>query len=141
MTTEAVVILDRPESRAKARVWVAHAPAGTRVAFRRPRRSIPQNDRLHCLLTAIAGQVEWHGRKLDIEAWKDVFTAALRTEKHQLETVPGINGGFVMLGMHTSSMSKEELGELMELVTAFGAERGVTFSDTKGGPDDLPTPR
>lgn len=31
--------------------------------------------------------------------------------------------------MSTSRMGKRELGELMELIAAFGAERGVEFSE------------
>jgi hypothetical protein len=42
--------------------------------------------------------------------------------------VPGIDGGFVVLGQSTKKMSKAELGELMELIEAFGAQRGVRFA-------------
>jgi hypothetical protein len=31
--------------------------------------------------------------------------------------------------MRTSDMSKAEMGALLDLIEAFGAERGVTFSD------------
>lgn len=129
MTAAPTLVLNKPTTRAIAQAWVARAPLGTRVRFEPPRRTLPQNSRLHAMITDVARQVEWDGRKHTVESWKDIFTAALRTAKHQLETVPGINGGFVMLGMHTSGMSKEEVGVLMDLIEAFGAEHGVTFSD------------
>jgi hypothetical protein len=35
------------------------------------------------------------------------------------------------MGLHTSTMSKAEFSDLMELLTAFGTERGVVFSDVE----------
>jgi len=77
------------------------------------------------MLTEVAHQVDWYGQKLTPEDWKDVFTAALRRAR----VVPGIDGGFVPLGMRTSDMSKGEMSALFELIEAFGAERGVRFGD------------
>lgn len=121
--------LTTPRERARAGQFLANAPADAIVEFRRPKRSLPQNALLHALLTDIASQVEWSGAKRDVEAWKDILTAALRSANHGLDVVPGINGGFVLLGMHTSQMTKAELGELVELAYAFGAQHGVRFHD------------
>lgn len=38
-------------------------------------------------------------------------------------------GSFVLLGLRTSDMSKEEMSALIELIHAFGAEHNVTFYD------------
>jgi hypothetical protein len=44
--------------------------------------------------------------------------------------VPNLDGtGFVALGLSTSRMSKRELSDLMELISAFGAERGVEWTE------------
>jgi|SRR6185312_2827282 len=128
MSGEVTVIIGDAESRRMAKGFVDRAPEGVAIVFREPSdRTLEQNDKLHALLTDISRQVRWHGRYLSVEAWKDVFTAALRSQRHKLETVPGIDGGFVMLGMHTSKMSKRECAELIELVQAFGAEHEVRF--------------
>ena len=87
-------------------------------------RTLAQNARLWAMLTDISKQVVWHGRKLDQESWKHVFTAALSKQ----EVVPGIDGGFVVLGKSTSKMTKAEMAELQTLMEAFGAEHGVQFS-------------
>lgn len=111
--------------REKAARWAMEAPDGTRVEFKAPKRSIPQNDKLWACLTEIAMQVEWYGQKLVAEDWKDVFTAALRKSR----VVPGLDpGSFVVLGLHTSSLSKEEFSDLLELIHAFAAERGVELN-------------
>ena len=101
------------------------------LTIEEPTRSLEQNDRLHAMLTEIADQVEWNGAKRSVEAWKDIFTAALRTANHGLEVVPGINGGFVLLGMHTSSMTVEEMIDLMTLIEAWSAHNAVTFREEK----------
>jgi hypothetical protein len=74
-------------------------------------------------LEDIAQQVVWYGVKLTKEEWKDVLTAALKKQK----VVPGIEGGFVVIGARTSKMTVSEMTELIELSTAFGTQQGVKF--------------
>jgi len=74
-------------------------------------------------LEDIAQQVTWYGVKLTKDEWKDVLTAALKKQK----VVPGIEGGFVVIGARTSKMTVPEMTELIELSTAFGTQQGVKF--------------
>lgn len=129
--SRALLTLRTVADRDRACRWVRQAPIGSRVEFKSPRRTLPQNDRMWAMLTDIARQVEWYGQKLTPDDWKDVFTASLR----RAHVVPGLDGGFVPLGMHTSDMSKEEMSALIELIYAFGAERGVIFGDDRRGDD------
>ena len=86
-------------------------------------RSLEQNRLMWANLEDIAQQVIWHGLKLDKYEWKDVLTAGLKKQK----IVPGIEGGFVVIGARTSKMSIAEMNELIELSTMFGAQQGVKF--------------
>lgn len=124
--SRALVIIRTPADRALIANWAAKVSLGTRVEFKRPRRSLDQNSLLWSRLTDIAQQVEWYGQKLSPEDFKDMLTASLRRAR----VVPGIDPGtYVPLGMRTSDMSKEEFSMLLELVAAFGAEHGVVWSD------------
>ena len=87
-------------------------------------RSLQQNARLWGMLNDISQQVDWYGRKLTPENWKHVFSAALKKQ----DVVPGLDGGFVVLGLSTSKMTVGEMAELQELMEAFGAENGVRFT-------------
>jgi hypothetical protein len=87
-------------------------------------RTLAQNARLWAMLTDVAKQVDWYGRKLTPEEWKHVFTASLAKQ----DVVPGLDGGFVVLGKSTSKMTKGEMSELQELMHAFGAQKGVRFT-------------
>ncbi|MDT8894205.1 recombination protein NinB [Halomonas sp. I1] len=97
------------------------------VALRRPsdKRSLDQNARLWAVLTDVSKQVEWHGRYLPKEAWKDIFSAALERQ----DVVPGLEGGFVMIGGRTSKMTKQRFADLLTLIDAFGADHDVVWSD------------
>lgn len=88
------------------------------------KRSNEQNRRLWAMLTDVSRQVEWYGKTLSPEDWKHLFTASLQ----KTQAVPGIDGGFVVLGLSTSRMTKAEMSDLQTLIEAFGAERGVKFT-------------
>lgn len=91
-------------------------------------RTLDQNALLWPLLTELSEQVEWYGQKLTKDEWKSVMTAGLKRDK----IVPGIDGGFVVLGMSTSKMDKRTFSELIELIYAFGAQHGVKFKEEEG---------
>jgi sulfite reductase beta subunit-like hemoprotein len=121
-------ILAHQQAKSNAMAYIAEAPTDWVVSVKPGTRSLEQNARLWAMLSDVSQQVEWYGKKLSPEDFKHVFTASLR----KLSVVPNLDGtGFVALGLSTSRMSKAELGELMDLIEAFGAERGVVWSDQK----------
>lgn len=113
------------EARRRAADFCMTAPDGFVVTVSEPTRNLEQNAKLWAMLSDVAEQVDWYGTKLSSEDWKTMFTAALRKER----VVPGINGGFVVLGQSTSKMSKSEFSDLIELINAFAADSGVIWSD------------
>lgn len=113
------------QARNRAKQAIDSAPEGYIVKISEPTRNIEQNALLWALLGEISEQVEWYGRKLSAEDWKNVFSASLR----KLEVVPNLDGtGFVALGQSTSKMTKREFSELLELIHAFAVERGVALT-------------
>lgn len=94
------------------------------------RRTLEQNAKLWAMLGDIARQVPWavNGvmQHLDAEDWKNIMTATVRQE---VRMAAGVNGGVVMLGQSTRKMTVQELSDLIEFMHAFGAERGVVWSE------------
>ena len=88
-------------------------------------RSLDQNAKMWACLTDISRQVDWYGQKLSPDDWKHVLSASLRKQR----AVPGIDGGFVVVGLSTSQMTIAEMSEMIELAHAFGANKGVVFHD------------
>jgi hypothetical protein len=79
---------------------------------------------MNAMCAEVASQVEWHGQRLSKDEWRHMFVASYRQGQ---KVVPGIDGGFVVLGASSRDLSVSECGDLMELIAAFGAERGVIF--------------
>lgn len=125
--SRATLILYGPDVRARAADWVARAAPGTRVEFKAPKRTLPQNARMWAMLTDVARQVKWHGLQLSADDWKLLMLDAL---KREVRMVPNLdNNGFVSLGRSSSDLSKAEMTDLIELIFAFGAQHGVVFHD------------
>jgi hypothetical protein len=125
--SRALVVLASQFDRERVVNWVMKAPINTRVELKAPKRTLPQNDRMWAMLTEIAAKLPWHGIKLAPDEWKLIFLDAL---KREIRMVPNIDGnGFVNLGRSSSDLSKEEMSDLMELISAFAANHGVELRE------------
>ena len=126
MMDKQIFFLVNPKVRQNAVLAVSFAPDGYEVIIQEKTRTTAQNKRLWAMLSDIANQVEWYGKKMDEMQWKHFFSAIL----HGQMTVPNPEGtGFVVIGKATSKMSVSEMTNLQEMMSAFGAERDVRWSD------------
>lgn len=116
-------------TREKIIAWVRKAPVGMRIVFMEAKRTDAQNRLMWPLLTAISEQLVWHGVKYPPEDWKDFLM-------HQLGNgrwMPAEEAGLVPIGMRTSELSVPEMGDLIEVIYAFGARQGVDFTAAQQG--------
>lgn len=92
-------------------------------------RSNEQNAILHAVLTDIANQIDWHGKKLNPDIWKRLCVASWLREKNQSPVlIPALDGsGFDVVYEKTSKLTVTQCSELLEWCFAFGAEHGVKF--------------
>ncbi len=115
-------------------LWTRAKPyllAGNKLVLtiEQEKRSQEQNQLMWSVLTDLSRQVMWHGQKLTKDEYKDLLTAGLKKQR----AIPGIDGGFVVLGSSTSKMTKQEMTDLITLAHAFGDEREVKWSPTSVG--------
>jgi len=124
MNKQTIFLID---SRRKdyAKACIESAPEDCVCTIRQKTRTLEQNALLWALLTDLSKQINWHGQYLTPDEWKDVMSASLKQQK----VVPGVDGGFVVIGARTSQMGKREMSDLCELIQAFGAEHNVIWSD------------
>ena len=102
------------------------AQEGFCVEIKPKTRSLEQNARLWAMLKDVSHQVVWHGKHLSETDWKHVFTSSFK----KMEVVPNLeNNGFVVLGSSTSTMKVSEMAELQELISAFGSEHDVRWTE------------
>lgn len=98
--------------------------AGWTWTMREEVRSDAQNRRMWAMLRDISRQVEWYGQKLSDEDWKHIFSASVQKQR----AVPGLDGGFVVLGISTRKQSKAWFNDMFEVMEAFAADRNVRFT-------------
>jgi hypothetical protein len=91
-------------------------------------RTLAQNDKLQSVCGDIARQVTWHGQKLSRDDWRHILVASYRKGQR---AVPGIDGGFVVLGASSKDLSVTECSDVIEVAHAFGAEHGVIWADPR----------
>jgi hypothetical protein len=123
--------------RERAIEWLRQLPLKSVVRTDdKPTRSGAQNDRFHAMLDDVAAQIMWRDVfqrpiKMTRENWKRFF---LQMFKRETLIVPNEdNSGFYDLGVRSSELSVSEMSDCMELIAAFGAERGVKFKETVDG--------
>lgn len=124
----ALTIIRSDRDKAEAIEWVTKAKLGTRIQFRGPVRTLPQNDRMWAMLTDIVKQgKEIDGKKFTTEEWKAIFLEALGHEQRFLPSLDGKR--FVPIGTSSSSLGVEEMSDLIEFMFAWGVENNVRWSD------------
>ena len=109
---------------------VVDAPEGYVVSIGQPTRTMEQNAMLHPLLTDIANQKEWMGKKRTMLQWKVIMVSAHSIATGEpAEMVIGLEGEVVNLRESTAAMSKKRFSSLVDYVLAWGANNGVKFSE------------
>ena len=125
-------VLNTREKRQAVAKIVAALEQWSRVEVKGPKRTLPQNDLMWVWLTAYADQATWHGEKLAPGDWKDLFSGALKAAANGLRIVPGLEGGFMVLGLRTSDMGVAEMADLITYMISKADEFGVSLDDGKG---------
>lgn len=120
--------LYEPEQRVKVAKIVAALPKFSRVEIKGPARTLDQNSKLWAMLTDLSEQAEWAGKKRSTGDWKDLMTAAVKVAAG-LEAVPGLEGGLMILGLHTSDLDVAEMADVITYMLKWGDEHGVVWSD------------
>lgn len=98
--------------------------AGMVWSLREEARPDVFNRKMWAMLRDISRQVEWYGQKLSDEDWKHIFSASVQKQR----AVPGLDGGFVVLGISTRKQSKRWFSDMFEVMEAFAAEHRVKFT-------------
>lgn len=122
----ATLIINGKAAREKLKYWADRAPINTVAVLRKAKRTVPQNDRMWAMLSDISAQCTIYGEPKTTEQWKAIFMHALKIE---VGIERGINGDWFPYGFKSSKLNKEQMSDLMEYISAYGAEQGVVFQE------------
>ncbi len=127
--SRALLTLANDMVRERAHHWISIAPDNTRVEFKGPQRTLDQNAKMWSMLTDVATQKYHQNRKYTTDQWKAIFMHACGQD---VEFLPSLDGStFIPYGNRSSDLSKAEMSDLIECMTAWGAENNVVWSDPK----------
>lgn len=94
-------------------------------------RTQEQNEKFHAMVRDISRQVKWADEWLDEEQWKRLILGAAYG---QLVVPNPFGEGLVVVNRCVSrKLNKPTMSELIEQMYAFGAERGVIWSEHEPG--------
>lgn len=111
---------------------------GARVTYHKPRRTLPQNARMWAMLTDIAQQAKirklrggrWITVRQSTDDWKLFFLGLLGVEREAMRDPYDPDAKTISIDrIHSSSLSKSEMSDMIELLFAFGARARVQWSD------------
>ena len=119
------LILDSRYRRDQAHKLIDAAPINAVLTISPPKRTVPQNSRFWAMLSDVS-RAKPEGRTHTPETWRDLFLHAMG---HSVRFEMGLNGEPFPAGFRSSKLTVAQMGELMEFIAAWGAERGVRFSD------------
>jgi hypothetical protein len=119
------VILRGPGQRSLAKQMIEVAPPDAVVTIRQATRSLDQNARLWAMISDVS-RAKPEGRVHTPEVWKCLFMSACG---HAVQFETGLDGKPFPVGFSSSRMTKAQMSDLMEFVAAWGAERGVVWSE------------
>ena len=120
-----------PLTRGRAIQAVQTAPEGYVCEVRPAKRSLDQNARFYALLNEIAKSgEEVAGKARDVDDLKVLFVSGWRiATKQPGEVAMGLEGEPVQLRRSTTSLSVKEMGDLMEYIEAWAAQRGIAIKE------------
>lgn len=128
MTKQTFNLIDE-QRRNRALDAVRAALLGKVVIIQDATRSTDQNSKLHAVITDVANQLEYMGKKRTLQQWKILLISghAIATE-NEAEVLPGIENEFVTFRESSAQMSKKRLASVIEYIHAYGSEKGVRWS-------------
>lgn len=112
-------------NRERAHRIIDAAPVGSVVSVKPPRRTIPQNDKMHAMLSDVSVSMP-EGRRHTPDDWKALFMNACGWEVQFLE---GLDGRPFPSGFRSSHMTKAQMADLITFIQAYGDEHGVRWTD------------
>ena len=119
------VILDSRYRRDQAHRLIDAAPMGAVMTIAPAKRSTDQNSRMWAMLSDIS-RAKPDGRTHTPEVWKLLMMHACG---HAVQFEIGINGQPFPVGFSSSALTKSQMSDLMEFMSAWAAEKGVIFSN------------
>ena len=118
------LILGSARDRAEAKRLIDMAPVNAVVSVKPATRTNDQNALMWALLSELS-RAKPEGRCHTPEVWKQLVMHACG---HAVQFEIGLNGQPFPTGFRSSRLTKAQMGDLIDWVLAYSAERGIVLS-------------
>lgn len=118
-----------PSQRQYAHRCIDKAPDGSVARISPPARTLPQNDKMHAMLTDLA-RAKPDGRALPVHKWKSLCMDLAGQKPEWERSLDGES--MVCVGYKSSRLSKEQMSDVITAIYAYGDEHGVVWSEPRG---------
>lgn len=125
MANGQTVILAGNAQRDLAKRLIDRAPPYAVLNVREAARTTDQNSKMWAMLSDIS-RAKPDGRLHTAEMWKALFMHACG---HAVQFETGLDGQPFPVGFRSSRLSKRQMIDLIEFITAWGAEHNVLWSE------------
>ena len=119
------VILNSLARRFWAKRLIDAAPDYAVATIKAADRSLDQNAKLWAMISDISTAMP-DGRRHTPEVWKCLFMSACG---HAVQFENGLDGAPFPIGFRSSRLSKFQMSELIEFITAYAAQKGVVLHE------------
>jgi len=119
------IILSGRSAVERAKQLLHQAPRNSVCNIAAPRRTSDQNSRFWALLSDVS-RSKPGGRAMTPERWKAVF---MQSFGHQVQFENDLDGRPFPVGHSSSRLSKQDMSDLMEFISAWGSENGVVWTE------------
>lgn len=121
------IVLGSHRERSIAHQLVERAPHNAVLTIKAATRTLDQNSLLWALLSDVS-RAKPDGRTHTPEVWKNLFMHACG---HAVQFELGLNGQPFPTGFRSSRLTKQQMGDLIDFIHSWCAEKGVHLSDER----------
>ncbi|SCX93454.1 NinB protein [Nitrosospira sp. Nl5] len=120
-----------------AKQCIDQAPGDFVCTIKKATRREEQSEKFHAMCGDVARQCKYMSRWLTKDQWKVLFISG-----HAVATgigadvVPGLEGEFTNIRESSAQMSISRMASVIEYVAAYGADKGVVWSEPKRESDE-----
>ena len=123
------IFLRGEHQRRLAHELIDKAPVNAVVKISPAERSLDQNNKMWAMISDISRQKP-EGRTHVPEVWKAILMAACG---HEVQFEHGLDGKPFPIGFHSSRLTKNQMSDLIEFITAYGSKHNIQWSEEYDG--------
>ncbi len=120
------IVLSGQYQRQRAKALIDRSPPNVVVTYEEPRRTLPQNSKMHAMLTELA-LAKPDGRSMPVHKWKALAMDLAGCKPEWERSLDGES--MVCVGYKSSRLNKADMAKVIDAIDYYAAQHGVHFKE------------